>query len=634
MWSVFCAALLVGTLARSHDLEHSANCDADCDAGSLLQRGKVTDKSESPNTLNLELAGAADSNKRSSRNLLVFFDGTGCSLEKLCDFREGYCESHIAKMYRQTKSVDNSQLAYYMTGVGTDDTGAPLDSATGESSNTRAKEVYSWIAGVYQPGDKIFAFGHSRGCISARILQGMIHRVGIAKKGYDKEAIEASYRDSNTEKFNAANKSYPGSNTVHFLGLFESVLRTLSDALPKEMWHMAISPAVQTFAHAMALGEWRKRYEVSELIVPETTHATQVWFAGQHADLGGGRESDGINNISKAWMVDQAIASGMRMPSGWEASLNLNAQGDLRADRPVHGIDGVGWAFRNPYYCRQEAGFGDAPIKVHQSVKDRMGTPGKLDGLVPGWVPPQMCCSDYEFLNNVEWVSNDAYDKAVQSPVGSFPQWAKVVLGRLENAKTRRSQPKFYARVQEWHSSKPLTPLTDRKWGDRTYDAEKDKYPQKEGVPTEFYCPSTPTLVGSDRGSCDFTGTLYPMLPADAASVDEFLIEVWEENLHDDLVGRFVLKYDDPSVTEMMPRDIDDPDGASNAVFWAKLDLYTDDDKVKEHLNPSDPSPVSTTAHAQCIHFFDLLLKKSESEMCKPVINSCSAFIDDLTANS
>jgi len=321
------------------------------------------------------------------------------------------------------------------------------------------------------------------------------------------------------------------------------------------------------------------------------------------------------------------------MPSGWEANLNLNAQGDLHSDQPVHGIDGIGHAFRNPYYCRQEAGFGDAPIKVHQSVRDRMGTPGQLGGSVPGWVPPQMCCSNYGFLNNIEWVSNDAYDKAVQSPIGSFPQWAKVVLGKLENAKINGSQPKFYARVQEWHSSKPLTPLTDRQWDDRTY-TDSDTYPQIQGTPMNIVCPSTPTLVGSDRGSCDFNGTFYPVLPADTASVDEFLIEVWEESTHDDLVGRFVLRYDDPSVTEVLPRDIDDPDGDGNAVFWAKLDLYTDDHAVKEHLIPSDPSPLLNTTFTQCIHFFDLLLNKSESELCKPVVTNCEEFINYLTVDS
>merc|ERR1719491_399350 len=106
----------------------------------------------------------------------------------------------------------------------------------------------------------------------------------------------------------------------------------------------------------------------------------------------------------------------MILKEGWEADLTINAQADVRSDRAVSGIDSTGWAFRDPGHCRQEAGFGDTPIKIHKSVKDRME-------LVPGWVAPQWCCSNYDFVNNIEWVSNKAYDAVVQSPKSSHPQW-------------------------------------------------------------------------------------------------------------------------------------------------------------------------------------------------------------------
>jgi len=620
MYFVFFALALVTSCAEPQELEHGAGCDGECDAGSLLQR-----KLPRQQTVTAGARAATNSNKSSFRNLLVFFDGTLLDVNHTCDFVEGrYCDSNIVDMWRQTTGVDDNQLTFYMNGAGIDNIGPVGDAATGQSANYRAKIAYRWLVSVYQPGDKIFAFGHSRGCISARILQGMIHRVGIAKKGDEDEALAASYKDSKTAKFKESGKAWPDSYMVHFLGLFESVLRTVSSALDIKSWHLTISPAVKTFAHAMALGEIRRIYEVNELIVPSTTKATQVWFAGQHGDLGGNIESNGIADISKAWMVDHAIASGMMMRKGWEANLIIDAQGETHTDREVHGADSTGWFFRNPGYCRQEAGFGDTPIKVHKSVRDRMGTFGGLNGLVPGWNPPQWCCSNFTWVNNIEWVSNSAYDAVAQSPPSSKPQWVRVVLGKLENAKTRRSTPKWYARVQQWHSSKALAELTNYKWGDRTYSSSKH-YPSNAGEPTNTFCPSDPT-----SGSCDFSSAILALMPADASSVDEFLIEVWEENVKDDLVGRFVLRYDDPSAVEMLPRDIDGPDG--NAVFWAKLDIYRDDNSVKAVLG-------NTEKPAQCTWLLDTMLHKTEYHMCNRLFTSvnkkrtCESYIKDLTCN-
>jgi len=578
------------------------------------------------------------------RNLVVLFDGTGCHIDKACDFHEGYfCDSNIVDLYRLTTDVHANQLTKYMSGVGTDDIGysavsQTLDKASGESVNMRAELIYRWIVENYQPGDKIFAFGHSRGTISARVLQGMIHLLGVSRPSYVDEAIEAFYKDDESIPlaFKASSKSWPDSGTVEFVGLFEAVLRTIIATKNIENLKQTISPSVKHLAHAMGLGEWRKMYEVNELIVTEHTQANQVWFMGQHGNIGGNVEN-GINDIAKAWMIDQAKAQGMLVSEDWAAGLKLDAQSDVRTDREVTGADSNGWAFRNPGYCRQAAGFGDAPIKVHKSVKDRME-------LVPGWVPPQWCCSTYDFIENIEWVSNPAYDNVEQGPVASRPQWVRVVLGELKNAKTRAKNPTWYARVQMWHSSKRLAdgtttdqldtlPRSEGRWGDRTY--HDGNYPIPAGEPKNIFCRK------STATSCDFANDeteKLPLMPAEAASVNEFLIEVWDEYYNDDgLVGRFVLRYDDPDVIKMLPRDIDGLDG--DATFTAKLEIYTADDPVKSVLG-DESKP------AQCTYFYDVMLHRSESHMCSPIFNEgasnsykendpnkCATFIEDITCN-
>ncbi|KAG2357751.1 hypothetical protein BDR07DRAFT_1419450 [Suillus spraguei] len=40
-------------------------------------------------------------------------------------------------------------------------------------------DAYRWLSDTYQPGDKIFLFGFSRGAYQVRALAGMIHEVSI-----------------------------------------------------------------------------------------------------------------------------------------------------------------------------------------------------------------------------------------------------------------------------------------------------------------------------------------------------------------------------------------------------------------------------------------------------------------------
>jgi hypothetical protein len=80
------------------------------------------------------------------------------------------------------------QIIYYHSGVGTGSsvidtiTGGLL--GTGISENIR--EVYSFIAANYQPGDEIILVGFSRGAFTARSVAGMIRDIGLlTREGMD-----------------------------------------------------------------------------------------------------------------------------------------------------------------------------------------------------------------------------------------------------------------------------------------------------------------------------------------------------------------------------------------------------------------------------------------------------------------
>src|SRR5712692_8847555 len=73
------------------------------------------------------------------------------------------------------------QIAIYDDGVGTESF-KPLQIfalATGWGLAANVRQLYQELSKVYDPGDKIYLFGFSRGAFTVRTLAGMIHRCGI-----------------------------------------------------------------------------------------------------------------------------------------------------------------------------------------------------------------------------------------------------------------------------------------------------------------------------------------------------------------------------------------------------------------------------------------------------------------------
>src|SRR6266516_2608158 len=90
--------------------------------------------------------------------------------------------------------ADATQVVYYDPGVGT----LPDPSAWTRIAKTISKwkalafgtdiegkvtMAYSHLMDVWEPRDKVFLFGFSRGAYTARVLAGMLHSLGLLPKG-------------------------------------------------------------------------------------------------------------------------------------------------------------------------------------------------------------------------------------------------------------------------------------------------------------------------------------------------------------------------------------------------------------------------------------------------------------------
>jgi len=500
------------------------------------------------------------------RNLVVFFDGTGNELGNTCSFKgteNQECETSVAEMWRLAEGVTPSQVTHYETGVGTGDDW--IDAAlTGRTVWKHAVNGYNFIVNNYERGDKIFAFGFSRGSQSARSFQGIIHHVGVAKRGQAEAAIRAfNNGDEARTNFKVGDDAW-SEVSVEFLGLFDCVLAigTWTQSAINSI-EMTLTSSVKHFRHAIALSEYRINFRSSELAADSATDSKQVWFMGKHGDVGGGLPlpaEGGATEIAKGWMLDNAEEAGLSLPTDWKNTLRMNHRSDLFTDSPPSSA--LGYAIRKPSHCHERL-FGDHPISIHKSVHDRMSE-------VSGWVPLPWCCDAYAMSNsNIEWVSSPSYDEYKDSGSSAPPaQWLKVVLGQLANAPRGSRGYRYYGWVQSWNSNAELP---------------------AEGNSAEGCCH--PQWIEPTRGGemlnnvhvVDFASA-SKVLPYEGAVADQLLIEIWGYNilgLHF-YAGRVVLNYDDhPSSASATMTTYDIGGGIT---LEARIELLADDASAAHYI--------------------------------------------------
>lgn len=116
------------------------------------------------------------------RNLIVCADGTWNTPEQ--KEHDIPIPTNVVRLYNAVAKKSEGgikQLKYYHPGVGTDGTWweklAGGTVGVGLSKNIRS--AYKWLAANYQPGDRIYLFGFSRGAYTVRSLATMISVCGL-----------------------------------------------------------------------------------------------------------------------------------------------------------------------------------------------------------------------------------------------------------------------------------------------------------------------------------------------------------------------------------------------------------------------------------------------------------------------
>jgi uncharacterized protein (DUF2235 family) len=282
-----------------------------------------------------------------SRNIVICADGTG---NKFCDEN-----SNVIKLYQCLDLSDSGrQIGYYHGGLGT--LGDPSALSQLQKRWTKAKglafgygltraisDSYSFLMDTYEPGDRVFLFGFSRGAYTVRALAGMLHLLGLVRpKDYNliPYATEMLKTKQSAETFKIAaqfKETFSRECKPYFVGVWDTVSSVGWVFDPLHVPYTRKNPDIAIGRHAVSIDE-RRCFFRQNLWAPGP-NSKQVWFAGVHSDVGGGypEKESGLSKIALEWMLVEALQQGL-MLNGRVVTQQLGmAGGDYTA--PDAGAD-------------------------------------------------------------------------------------------------------------------------------------------------------------------------------------------------------------------------------------------------------------------------------------------------------
>lgn len=308
------------------------------------------------------------------KNIVLCSDGTGNSARK-------FHGTNVKRLFDAVARTNprQRQIAFYDDGVGTEKSRLLrlLGGAIGYGLSRNIREIYSFLALNYEPGDRIFLFGFSRGAHTVRAVAGMIAKIGIVAP-HDQASGENGgrqplpvaeferrvrlayrvYRRLNGHSLLAEplfrlgllkdpvqtckdlragyairdeGADDPASVPIEFVGVWDTVdavgapMPELADVLDALIWRFRfkdfdLSDQVRKGCQALAIDDARQTFhpvlwnETKELdpAPGAAPRVEQVWFAGMHANVGGGYPRDGLALVPLLWMMEKAEVQGLK----------------------------------------------------------------------------------------------------------------------------------------------------------------------------------------------------------------------------------------------------------------------------------------------------------------------------------
>ncbi|PBP28618.1 hypothetical protein BUE80_DR000332 [Diplocarpon rosae] len=268
--------------------------------------------------------------------------------------------TRISRALRRVGLDGIPQIIFYHSGVGTSSTKVDIITGgllgIGISENIR--EVYSFLAANYTPGDEIVLIGFSRGAFTVRSVASMITNIGLlTREGMeDFYPIFKDYQNFKNERYHDIFPEIPFPNKptgpdaayaykqrlekdgftrvydpngskikTHAVAVFDTVgslgipnisllakLGLPHSTIEYKFFDTNLSGNIRHAFQALALDERRAPFKAAVWERANRHQTTvdlrQVWFPGAHSNVGGGYDDQEIANITLAWLASIGIA--------------------------------------------------------------------------------------------------------------------------------------------------------------------------------------------------------------------------------------------------------------------------------------------------------------------------------------
>ena len=296
------------------------------------------------------------------RSLVICFDGT--------NNRFGPENTNVIRLVQSLDRDPARQRMYYEPGVGTfprPDRGrlGELLSrvpglAFGAGLQRNVEEAYVYLLENWEPGDRVFIFGFSRGAYTARVLAGLLHLMGLLPRGnvnmlpYAMELFRAvrggeqAYWDLCDEfRWTFARPAREGDDErhfpVHFLGVWDTVSSVGWVWNPTTYKFTRGNPSIGIIRHALAVDERRWFFRQNQMKREGSQDLQEMWFAGVHSDVGGGYAEGGLWRISFDWMMREAAAAALLLDAARLSKVLADPPRDPWAEPQHESLEGAWW---------------------------------------------------------------------------------------------------------------------------------------------------------------------------------------------------------------------------------------------------------------------------------------------------
>jgi uncharacterized protein (DUF2235 family) len=256
------------------------------------------------------------------KNIVVCCDGTGNEYSDR--------NTNVVKLFSVLERDPTTQVAFYDPGVGTFSAPAALTKtarfvtkvfglAFGSGIIKNIGDAYRFIMETYEPKDKIYIFGFSRGAYTARAVAAMLHKCGLLEArnaNLVPYALKMFKYEKTPALYGGFDRTFSRRCTVEFLGLWDTVSSVGWIYNPLSIQFTANNPIVQVVRHAISIDEKRCFFR-QNLWGKALSHqdVKQVWFPGVHCDVGGGypEARSGLSRVALKWMIGEALQFGLRV---------------------------------------------------------------------------------------------------------------------------------------------------------------------------------------------------------------------------------------------------------------------------------------------------------------------------------